>query len=198
MTRRLVWLVSIALTIVVGSASSAFADCHGDGDGDGSGTTNVGPTTSSQYLAWSLSSRTMTVRAMNSDNVSTNYCLEARNDWITDGVITPGGHYDARASRNCDATSNSTRGGTITEPSNWGGRTVRGLQKAAGCIYDQYPAGDPPEYLGCVYVAASKDGCTFPQNSARAWTAMSHAVFLRREDGTTDYNDGGAVSSPDN
>lgn len=180
MTRRLLWLVSSALALVLGSATSAFADCHGDGDNSGSGTTNVGPTTSSQYLAWDLSDRKMTVRATNSDEVSTNYCLEARNDWITDGRVTSGGHYDARASRNCDATGASVRGGTITEPSSWGGRNVKGLQKAAGCIYDQYPAGDPTEYLGCVYVPESKSGCTFPQDSARPWTAMSHAVYLRR------------------
>jgi hypothetical protein len=105
--------------------------------------------------------------------------------------MTTDNHYDARISRNCDATGTSNRGGAFqTEPSNWGGRTVTGLQKAAGCVYQQ--AGTP-YYSGCEYLAGSQAGC---EPSATAWNTYSHATFLRREDGTTPvYWDGGFVQS---
>jgi hypothetical protein len=82
-----------------------------------------------------------TATVSNSDAAPTNYCLEARVDWMTES-----GHYDAHASRNCAATGSTARTGTLLEPANWGGRTVTGLQKAAGYIYGQYPVGDPAEY----------------------------------------------------
>lgn len=115
--------------------------------------------------------------------MSTSVCLEAIVDWMTEA-----GHYDARASRNCMPASG--RSGSRTEPSGWGGRDVTGLQKAAGCKYVQT---EPPEYSNCEYLPHSEAGCSV--GDAHYWYTPGHAVWLRRENGETEYNDGGNVAS---
>ena len=105
--------------------------------------------------------------------------------------MTTSGHYDARGARNCQP--GTTRSGTITDPSGWSGRNVTGIQKAAGCTYNQT---SPPSYSGCSHVPAS--GCTFPAESAGAWTHTSHAILLRAQDGTVNFNSGGVPSDFNN
>jgi hypothetical protein len=163
-----------------------FRGGHGNGPDSGSASTNLGPTTSSQTITWNLGARQASAWATNSDGVSTSYGIDAITDWIT-----ADDHYDSRTARNCDATGSSTRGGTRNEPSDWGTRDVNGLQKAAGCFYLQ---NTTPSYSNCQYIQASIDGCTF--GAAKIWTHKSHEVWLRREDGTVDHNDGGFVQLP--
>jgi hypothetical protein len=183
------WLAWAAIpsVVVIFLGGPASADCHGSGDTEGSGHKTVGAGT--QDLSWNLSSRSTSVSSVTNSSMLTSVCLEARSDWITSS-----GHYDARASRNC--RPGSSRSGTLTDPSGWGGRSVNGLQKAAGCEYNQ--ATSPTTYSVCQYVVASIAGCGFPSDSARPWTAWSHAVFLRAQDGSLQFNNGGVVSDPNN
>jgi len=115
--------------------------------------------------------------------MSTDICLDAYVDWET---TVGGGHYDRRQGRNCKPGSGF--GGTITEPSNFNGRPVTGLQKAAGCRYEQVPSA----HLGtCDYDTEGESNCYF--SSALAWTSKCAATLVRHEDGTTDFEDGGDV-----
>lgn len=173
---------------LLSGAGTAFADCHGDGDDAGSGSTSVG--SGYQSMAWNLGNKETYVSSRTLPEMSNQVCLEARSDWMTSGLFA--GHYDARAARNCDDDSN--RGGSILETS-WGAN-VTGLQKAAGCKYRQ--DAEEPYYSNCDYVPESQSGCTFGANSARAWTAMSHAVLMRKQNGEIKWNDGGIATDPDN
>jgi hypothetical protein len=186
-TRRILTLLAAVVAMVLGSSASALADCHGIGTLSGAANANQGPGASYQNLQWDRNARTATVWASNTDEVLPSYCLDAAVDWIT-----AAGHYDARIARNCDDTGTSTRGGTVNEPSGWGGRTVNGLQKAAGCYYEQT---SPPYYSLCEYVPGSAAGCYF--STATAWNNYSHSTFLRRQDGSTQPWDGGLVQYPD-
>ena len=122
--------------------------------------------------------------------MSTDICLDALVDWMTTS-----GHYDARDARNCKPGPNSYRSGSIIEPSDWGGRSVTGLQKAAGCKYIQTTS--PSTYGTCDYAPETPAPCKFNTNDAHPWYTKGHAVWLRRQDGTIEFNDGGNVQSPD-
>lgn len=103
--------------------------------------------------------------------MSTAVCQDTRVDWMTTS-----GHYDARGARTCQV--GSLRVGAIYDPAGWSARDVTGLQKAAGCVYNQGPV----TYSGCQYVSASASGCPFP-TTARVWTAKVHSILLRAQSG---------------
>ena len=185
--RRGLTVLAAAVVAVVITATLAWADCHGDGDNAGTGTKHVGANNSTQTMTWNLGDRTTYVWSEAGSGMSTDHCLEAQSDWET-----VAGHYDARAARTCKPGGH--REGTYTEAASWSGRDVTGLQKAAGCIYQQYP----PDYLNsCDYVAESEDTSMCPFGAAFPWNDKTHAVYLRRENGDIEFNDGGDPSDPD-
>lgn len=184
-------VVPLGLAVALLAGGPAFADCHGDGVNSGSGRKYVGAGT--QFWEWSLANGESTTTSQSYSGMSYDLCLESRFDWETQS-----GHYDARATRMCGKPY--SYGGVVGEPLSWGGRDVTGLQKAAGCKYLQTspPASSPPDYGDCEYDSDSETGCPFAANSAQAWNEKNHAVFLLRQDGTVEQNDGGVVSDPDN
>ena len=46
--------------------------------------------------------------------------------------------------------------------------------------------------------SSTGSGCTFSAASARAWTHTSHAILLRAQNGTVDFNNGGVPSDANN
>lgn len=185
--RRFATLVPLVVVLSVWYSYPAFAECHGSvASNSGSGTTGVGPTSSSQTMTWNYGDRRAAATAQNSDETETSYCIDATTDWLTSS-----GHYDARVARNCDATGVTIATGARPEPSGWGSRDVNGLQKAFSCFYNQ--TSTPGIYSGCVYLAAGLAGCV--HDGAQIWSHASHEVWLRRQDGTPEHNDGGVVSS---
>lgn len=175
-------MVSLGLALCIAFGTTAQADCHTDGIDVGGAYTDVGQGTSSQFMSWNKTSREVKVYSTASSGMSTEVCLDAIVDWMT-----VSGHYDNRTSRNCDP--GSSRSGIRYEDSGWAGRTITGLQKAAGC---RYVPG--PSYENCMYVPASESGC--PISSASFWYEKGHAVWLRRENGDVEYNNGGNEASP--
>ncbi len=185
--RRAATVLGAVAAVILLGATAASADCHGNGVNSGNGYKFVGAPGSQQTMTWSLPDRSTYVRSETGAAMSLSICLEARSDWMTQS-----GHYDARAARNCD--DGSSVAGTWKEPSSWGGRAVTGLQKAAGCKYVQTA---DPSYADCDYVEESVGGCPFQSGAARAWTASSHAMFLRRQNGQLESNNGGDVNAAD-
>lgn len=184
-------MLPVGLVVTIGLAAPAFADCHGDGVNSGSTQTYVG--VGIQRWEWSLANRRAYTRSESQPAMSYDLCLDAIFDWETQS-----NHYDSRVTRMC--AKGRAHGGTVTEPAGWGGRTVTGLQKAAGCKYLQTspPAASPPDYAACDHDPDSETGCPITANAANAWNTLDHAVFLMRQDGQVEINPGGAVSDPDN
>lgn len=172
----------MAVAWLLMASASAHADCHSDGDDVGSGYTHAGA--GSQFMSWNRLTRQVQVQSNAGSGMSTSVCLDAIVDWMT-----VEGHYDNRTARNCDP--GSSRSALRTEPSNWAGRTITGLQRAVGCRYVQV---EPPEYQNCEYLPPSADGCEI--GAAHYWYTPGHAVWLRRENGEIEYNDGGNEASP--
>lgn len=182
---RLLGSIAMAGFVLFSSAGVAAADCYGDGVDSGSATKYKGAGT--QTMQWSLSSKRSWVYSYTEDDMSTNVCLEAKFDWMTNG-----GHYDARVSRNCSLES--VYGGSISDAPNFFGASVTGVQKSAGCRFVQsssvYASDD------CAYISDSVPGCKWIQHLS--WEDASHAVFLRKQNGDLEYNDGGNPRSSSN
>lgn len=183
-----------SVCFVIACEGAADADCQGDGDTSGSGTKYVGASGSEQHWSWNLSGRQIYVGSTTGSGMSTSVCLDAAADWMTKAGD---GHYDARFARNC--RPGSFYGGTFTEPSDFGGSSVTGLQKAAGCRYVQTAN---PYYDDCAYDTESAVNpdtgsyCKFSR--ALPWTSKCAGFFIRHEDGTVDINNGGDVNSCSN
>lgn len=196
------WLVrgatvgAAALAIVLG-AGPAFADCHGNGVDSGSADASVGAQGSKQTVAWNLGNREVRVRSKTGDGLNAGKCLDAAFDWMTDGITD--GHYDARIARNCRpgtvVQSDADGNGYWLEPSDWGNRKVTGIQKAAGCNYDE---SNESYGNSCEYVAAGVDNCTFTKAIPFASGDSGPArIILRGNSGALFYNSGGDVQSAD-
>ena len=67
---------------------------------------------------------------------------------------------------------------------------MTGLQKAAGCRYNQ--TTDPTSWSPCVFDPEGYNNCVLNQPPP-VWSSSCVASYLRRENGTTDVNDGGNV-----
>jgi hypothetical protein len=181
-----------AITAALGALgqSGAFADCGGNGLDSGAGSRHVGATGSTQSWSWELSTRHVTVGSVTGGSMSTDLCLDAYFDWMTQNQS----HYDRRTARNC-APGTAISSGTFTEPTNFDGSPVTGLQKAAGCKYLQVPDA----HLGdCSYDTESArhdDGTYCEFTKPLAWTSKCSKTWIRHEDQTvhtsvtTDVND---------
>lgn len=195
-----------ASAVLVGApAAVAFADCspHGNGVNSGSAYFSVGPSGSSQSSTWNLGNRTVYVGTITSSGMSTSRCHDMMFDWATDS-----GHYDARQVRNCDpgsqASSQSSGSWPANEPSGWAGRDVNGLQKGAGCVYNQ----SSESFVECVQFPDRLPQCVFgngpgaspyPSNENDSRPIAEKKNFTRyisrSENGTLTYNSGGNIAS---
>jgi hypothetical protein len=189
--RRVITFAGTLAALILVPSGVAWADCHGNGDDVGGDTRHMGAPSSFQYMYWDKPGKRVRVVSNTDSGMNTNICLDAYLDWMTEE-----NHYDARVARNCDPgsyrESDSGGDGYQPEPSNWGGRTVTGLQKAAGCKYVQNT--NPPSLGDCEYVEPESVCNVF---GAFAWTNKTHRVWLRAENGTIDYNNGGDVAKHD-
>jgi hypothetical protein len=186
--RRLLTLGVAVVGLMVMSSGVAWADCHGNGDNYGAATVHMGGSNKYQYMYWNKADRLVRVVSKTSSGMSTDICLDAYMDWMTES-----GHYDARIARNCFPATGSYResdsggDGYQPEPAGWGGRTVTGLQKAAGCKYLQTGSTS----LGpCDYVEP-ESVCDI--SGAHPWTSKTQRVWIRFQNGLIDYNNGGDV-----
>ena len=183
---------AIPFAAVMLTAGPALADCHGDGDDGGDGTATIGVSGSEQIGKWRLNQERVRVKATTGSGMNTDNCHDAAVDWMTTS-----GHYDNRIARNCRpgtlAESNSGGDGWWGEPSNWGGRTVTGLQKGAGLVYVEATES----YKNSEYFSASEPNCPFGDGSP--FTAQSPVTFVkfiwRTGSGALYYNGGGDVAS---
>jgi hypothetical protein len=174
-----------------------MADCHGNSPHDtGYEDAHEGATSSAQYVSWELrgsgAGRGVRVESDASSGMSTDICLDAIFDWMT-----VDGHFDARVTRNCapgwDRISDS--GGDFWEPDNlWGPRTLTGIQKGAGCKYEQVStSGHTAPWLGdCDNVTGHQ--CV--PSTVAPWTDLAQRVWVRHQDTTIDYNSGGVPYDP--
>lgn len=173
------------------SASAAFADCHTDGVNSGDDYAYVGPAGSSEHGAWDLQAKAVREDTYAGSGMSTSKCVDTYLDWAT--TI---GHYDSRLTRVCQPGGHRVTDmggdGWAQEPSDWGGRTVTGLQKGAGCFYNQSTENfdictNFPEHLpGCVY------DLVYDSFSLGDMTWFTR-YWVTHQDGTIDYNSGGLV-----
>lgn len=190
---RMTVVMAAAFALTVTFASAAFADCHADGVNSGDDVKYVGPGTSSEEGAWDLGAKAVKEFTDADFGMSTSKCLDTYVDWATTS-----GHYDQRLTRVCQPggwrLTDQGGDGWALEPSDWGGRTVTGLQKGAGCLYNQSTGNfddcsDFPEHLsGCVYDLVT-DSFTL---SYMKWFTRWWVTY---QDGTIAYNSGGDVAS---
>lgn len=144
----------------------------------GSGTTGVGGGASYQNVDWNFGSRFVSTASRTGAGMPTTKCQDASYDWRT----SDGTHHDARRSRVCQA--DTARVGNWTEVAGFSGRPVIGARIAGGCNWEQ----STNSYGICQALAGSVGD--FGPGSP--WNAPSHSVYLRRQDGTVDYNPGGS------
>jgi hypothetical protein len=196
LARRTVTVILGTVLLLVLGHGLAWADCHGDGDNSGSGTQHVGAAANTEHWTWDLSSREIFVQSDTSSLLNLDDCMDANVDWMTStaGGQPNGGHYDSRTARDCKPSG--FRQGTITEPSGFDGCDVTGLQKAAGCRYNQ----DTGNETGCLYdgeTAIDPDTgqfCHF-NSDGLVYGSLCHAIFIRYENGTSDFNGGSDVNT---
>lgn len=177
--RKAIAAVTLAVWFALGSTVAAF----GALPLAGSGTTTIGGGNGSQYQSWNYNTEYAYTSATAKTNMPTTECVDSSIDWNrTDG------HYDARRTRVCKP--GATYAGSVTEQSNFYGANVVGARIAGGCRYVQ--SGGAGDYVAC----QNQAGSVGSWGQAVAWNALSHAVYLKRQNGTTDFNDGGFPQLP--
>lgn len=136
------------------------------------------------YWRWGMGAWEVGGFADNQNGVNSGRCLDAYVDWSTIE-----GHYDQRVVRNCKGTSYRQSGpsGWLTEDPD-GPRTIRGLQKGAGCLYD---AVAPVSYLDCGQYPDNLPGCVVDDDFVSPFGDYRQRTWIRFVDGTIDLFDGG-------
>ncbi|TIC79001.1 hypothetical protein [Nocardioides sp. GY 10127] len=101
---------------------------------EGSDTVSAG--SGSQFGRWSKSNKRLRLKVSPNNNMNTDKCMDVMLDWGTQGNE----HYDSRVVRSCLPGTNEETDpdgdGYWSEPSDWGGRTVTGIQKGWGYMID--------------------------------------------------------------
>lgn len=88
--------------------------------------------------------------------------------------------------RLCAELDDVARVGSWTEVAGFSGRNVTQGRIAGGCNWEQSGSS------GAYGICNALPGSEFGFGAGSVWNALSHSVYLRRQDGTVDYNSGGS------
>lgn len=180
----------LALCIVVGAGSAVptFADCHDTNSAIGSTSSSIGNSTQQSSWYHTSSVDQVYINVSNNNITTPGLCLNEWYDWAT---VT--GHYDVRLVRNCadNQGRQPTTNGVYVEPSS--SRTLKGLQKAAGCSSNGLYVKDMNQCS-----QATQNSCNIPLVNEKPIPNDYTRDWTRSAGGSPGFDGGGDPTDPDN